>query len=221
MKLREPIHFIKTMLSSGPVTDEFRISNRLAYHIYKIIRSRLLRQEYNKSYNINKQNYTLFCVCLDKVDKSESSIYQTNRYWRKGQVPAFVTARDKESIDNIRTTAGYQIDITEDQDNKYRQYGNNTSKNYRGFLRNSNIIIDGPDDNLERIYINGLIEDVVELLTLDSCEENFFGKCTGALDMEAYLDNYLLDALYAMSYESLVKVFMQMPKDLQNDARSV
>lgn len=222
MQLREPLQFIRTMLSSGPVADEFRINNRLAYHVYKTLRSRLLRQEYNKNYFINPQNFTLFCVCLDKVDHSENStIYKTGRKWRRGEVPSFVLGRNRAAVDNVRTTAGVQIDLTEDQDNRYRKYGNNTSKNYGAFFRNNDIVIDGPNDDLERVYINALVDDPVSLLTMESCEDDFFGSCISALEMETYLDNYLLDYLYGMSYEALIKVFMQLPEDLLNDNKQL
>lgn len=65
MTLNEHVYAIKGRMSRGPVSKDFRYSNRFIAHELQVVRAKLLEQKANKYHYISEQSYQDLCVDLE------------------------------------------------------------------------------------------------------------------------------------------------------------
>lgn len=57
MTLLEHVYAIRNILAHGPVSQDFRLSDRLISHYLQVARARLIEQKIDKYHFISEQSY--------------------------------------------------------------------------------------------------------------------------------------------------------------------
>lgn len=65
MNLQHHVYAIKNLLSHGPASDDFRLSDRLIAHFLQVARAKLIEQKIDKYYYISEQSYQDWCADLE------------------------------------------------------------------------------------------------------------------------------------------------------------
>ena len=225
-KLREVISIITTILSNGPVSDDFQFSDQMIYFILKDLRAKTLYQKINSGKWINPQNYQIIpCLKLNLDTLVDCECYTADCKGLQSicEIPRII-ASDKglyvEGIWTISSPTPERLDnITLDQ-LRLSKYSK-TMKNVKGwFIHKSKLYITGYD-RLKAVKISALFEDPIEVLNMSqscACNEDDSPICIDPYDADFPIDAAFMKDLRTMTYEELVKIAMMMPKDNENDA---
>ena len=220
--LSEHISHITNILNQGAKPDSYRFTDKQIYFILKYLRSELLKQKLDRGYFINPYNYqTIPCVSLEYKDISDCECFTTNckSLQTSCEIPRAMNSRRGLDL-SVYTIEGNRLDRLTLDTIKLAKYSKSFACNLRGYYIENRIIHVVGYDRLKVLKIKGLFEDPLELASFKcSCDEEG-NSCYDPYTMDFPLDLDLTRALNALTYEELLKISMQVPKDDTNDSQT-
>ena len=142
MQTSELIKYLKTVIEKGVASDDTRSSDRLIYHLLKIIRAEVIKQKTNQKQFISPQVYQTVCRELELVDKSElPDCYSTGELILRTKTPSILRSRSRPLIENVRSTAGGFIPYSLSNVSRYDQHSKHRSNAVQAILRNDYIYV--------------------------------------------------------------------------------
>lgn len=221
--LQEHIYHIKNVLSNGPVSDDFKLSDEQVYFILKFIRAKLLKDKFDKYHYINISNYqTIDCLQLELVKDINCPCFTNECYVlrSKCELPRIITGRNGLLIQGIYDLSGNVISETSKTKLQYVKYSKTKKDKVSYFILNNKLHIQNKD-RLKAVSITALFEDPLSLSNLggcNSCGENNT-SCYDPSTMDFPLDADLTTYLNKMAYEELYNIMMKLPQDNINDSK--
>lgn len=216
--LNEDIYHIKEVLSHGIASDDTRLSDRHIYHVLKYLRAKKIKEKAERNTLLSPFLYQAVdcfpieiaqphdCGCIDTGCRVLKSTYNLPRYF---------TIRNRDLFE-VRTMFGDKIDyipITKAKNRKYRRVQGNGMYWY---VHNKKLVVVDPHNALERVSIEGIFQDPLELAQINSCGED--AVCYDPYTTDFPMDESLRADVYALSYQELYKIMMQIPADTSNNA---
>lgn len=211
------VYNLKNIGSSGPASDDFRISDRQLLHWYQGVRSMLISQAIkNKQDNTDEWIQTIPCVDLEQVDKSECCDITTDCYILKSTLPIPATV-EVDSFNSIISVVGMdgkplsKINQFRANNIKYNRYTGNRIgwyiKDYYLYVINS--------DELSKVALKGIFEDPTEVEAF-FCDSKPCFTWDDRYPVSAKMDNMIVDIVL----KTKVLPLLQMPMDTTNDANN-
>lgn len=216
MKLIEHIYAIKNLTNRGVASDDSRFNNSLLAHLLKINRANLIEKKADKYHFISEQSFQSLCVpltkgqyhnCCDNID--------TECYFMKSTIklPKILNTRWGDFI-KVTTLTGEVISKTSITLNSLAKYSITNSKPKTGWF-----IIDGylgilNNTFLETALVNTLFSDPTEIENLNCVNTN--SDCSNLYEEEFPIDSDLIDPLYKMTIDYLMKAGLVASDDEDN-----
>jgi hypothetical protein len=203
----------------GPSSDDFSFDNRLIAHYLQIVRSTLLERKIDKYHFISEQSYQDLCLTLEESNfhnccdgpDTDCKILRSTLV-----LPKFLNSRWGAHI-KVMDLEGNVIPELSMTQNKFSKYASSKAKNIGWFIHNNYMYVLN-NKVLSRILANGLYNDPQQV-ALINCQSSA-GNCPELFDEEFPMDSDLVDSMYKMVLEYLMKSRMY-PKDLENDAKDL
>ena len=221
--LQEHIYHIKNVLSNGPVSDDFKISDEQVYFILKYARAKLIKDKFDKYHYINIANYqTIDCLKLELVPEINCPCFTNDcKVLRsKCELPRVITGRNGLLIQGIYDLSGNVISETSKSKLQYYKYSKTKQNRVSYYILNNHLYIQNAD-RLKAVSITALFEDPLALSSglgeCNSCGDN--GSCYDPYTMDFPLDLDLTTYLNKMTYEELYGIMMKIPQDNNNNAK--
>jgi hypothetical protein len=213
------VYNIKNIASSGPSSDDFRISNRQILHWYNGVRSMLISQAIQKRQDLTDEwIQTIPCIDLEQVDKSTCSDITTDCYILKSvlAIPQTVETDYNNSLISVTGMDGNPLSKI----NQFRanniQYNKYTG-NRNGWYTKDTFLYIINNEELTNVSGNGLFDDPTEL-------ENFYsdGKPCFSWDdrypVTAKMDSMIVDIVVKTK---VMPYLLQFPQDVTNDGMNL
>lgn len=220
MKLLNHIYAIKNILSQGPAPDDASFSNALIVHFLQISRSKLLENKIDKYHFISEQSYQDLCLELEQSTfASCCEVPDVDCYILKSaiQLPKFLNSRWGAHL-KVMDMLGNVIPELRLTQSKYSKYSPIDISNQTGWFVHNNYLYIIHNTHLKHIIINGLFDDPESVAATNCSQDN--GPCSDAYEAEFPIDSDLVDNMYKMTLEYLLRS-RTIPKDLENDAKEV
>ncbi len=201
------------------------ITEEMVAYFIKSVRSQLIKQESNKQYSVDSFIIQeIPCVAVSQVDKGECcevtgcSIYRTSL-----AIPSPIELHHKQLITRIGSIDKTQIpfDLIDYAMVPYISFSRWTKNRPKVFTMNNNgyfyfILPEGGDlEGLQKISIQGVFEDPMELANYSSCDGTF---CF-ADDKPYPIKSWMVPVLTEMVVKMFIKPQSQALQDPNNNSK--
>lgn len=212
MTIREIINGFRVPMDKGLPSDDSAFTYAYFYHLMKICRGVLLYDKIkDPDYNYSLNLQTLDCVELILADTNECcEKLPTGCKWLKSKKPI------PNTINNIITKVyndrgdNYNRVVSESS-KSFRRYSElgNTENNFKYLIKNNYLFV--PDLNSPQwVKLQALFYDDFEV-------KNTCDNVCDFLDTEFPLDERLLDKMYNMMADRILKTYQYFNRDVIND----
>lgn len=211
---RELIQRVQSLYSKGVESDDSRLSNRLIYNKLITVRSRLIRQRLDKKKRLSDWSYqTISCVEIKSVPVTECVVTGCKVYRTVEKIPKFISTSFGDGIRSVTSLDGSTIFSGTSWDKlKYDSYSKYSKNSNKYWIKNGYMYFTFNQDLLY-VTIEAILEDIVDILSLDSCAE----KCITNLDIDFPIDSDMIEVLIGETVKELVILFSQVKEDKVND----
>jgi hypothetical protein len=211
MTIREIISGIRVVIDKGNPSDDSPFTNQYFYHLMKIYRGVLLNEKLkDPTYNYVLNLQTLECIELIATEKNECcEKLPSGCKWLKSKNKIPNTINDLiYKVYNDRGDAYTRI--ASESSKSFKRYGFGQTNDYKYLIKNGFLYV--PDLNSPKwVKIEGLFYD-------DSAVKSLCGDICDLLDTEFPIDDRLLNNMYAMIYDKILKTYPYFVKDNINDS---
>lgn len=220
MTLLHHIYAIKNLINKGIASDDSRFSNELIAHLLKTTRSVLIERKADKYYFISPQSYQSLCVPLELgtfANCCEGP--EVDCYILKSTIPIpkVLNTRWGDYL-MVLTLDGRTISKTSISANDLSKYSiTNVNPKVGWFIHDEHLYILN-NTQLVMVLLNGLYADPKEISDLNCAPVP--GDCPDLYEEEFPIDSDLVDPLYKMTLEYLVKAY-SIPEDNESNAKAV
>jgi hypothetical protein len=213
MTIREIISGFRVPIDKGLPSDDTAFTNVYLYHLMKICRGVLLYEKLkDPDYNYKLSLQTLDCIELELAEQNECcEKIPSGCKWLKSKKPI------PSTINNIITT------VFNDRGDKYIRINSESSKSFKRYeefgtgenhykflIKNNHLFV--PDlDSPKWVKVEALFYDDYEVKNMCNGVCNF-------LDTEFPLDERLLDKMYSMMTEKIIKTYFYFNRDINNNS---
>ncbi len=222
MKLLEHIYAVKNLVNKGVASDDARYSNALIAHLLKITRSKLIEMKADKYYFISDQSFQSLCVALELGtfhNCCEGPEVDENCYILKSTIPIpkVLNTRWGDFL-KVTTLDGRTLSKTSITANSLAQYSITNKTPKPGWFIHDGKLFLLNNKKIEMILINGLFSDPKEITDLNCAVGQ--GECPDLYSEEFPLDSDLIDAMYKMVIEYLMRGYT-LPDDNEDNTKAV
>jgi hypothetical protein len=216
--LNEHIQHIKEVLSHGIPSDDTRMSDRHIYHILKYLRAKKIKEKAERNTLLSPFLYqAIDCFPIEIAQPHDCGCIDTGCRVLKSteDLPRYFTVRNRDLVE-VRTMFGDKIDyipITKAKNRKYRRVQGNGMYWY---IHNKKLVVVDPNNALERVSVEGIFQDPVELASITSCGTET--SCYDVFTSDFPMDESLVADVMSMTYQELYKIMMTVPADTSNNA---
>jgi hypothetical protein len=213
MTIREIISGIRVVIDKGNPSDDSPFTNQYFYHLMKIYRGVLLNEKLkDPTYNYVLNLQTLECIELIATEKNECcEKLPSGCKWLKSKTKIPNTINDLiYKVYNDRGDAYTRI--ASESSKSFKRYGFGQTNDYKYLIKNGFLYV--PDLNSPKwVKIEGLFYD-------DAAVKSLCGDICDLLDTEFPIDDRLLNNMYAMIYDKILKTYPYFVNDNINDTMS-
>lgn len=216
--LSEHIYHIKEVLSHGIPSDDTRLSDRHIYHILKYLRGKKIKEKAERNTLLSPFLYqSIDCFPIEIAQPHDCGCIDTGcRVLKSTQdLPRYFTVRNRDLVE-VRTMFGDKIDYIPITKAKYRKYRRVQGNGMYWYIHNRKLVVVDPNNALERVSVEGIFQDPLDLSEITSCGETT--ECYNPYTMNFPMDESLVADIYALSYTELLKIMMTVPTDMSNNA---
>lgn len=214
--LNKLIRDVQIEASSGPVSDDFRISDRLVENWITQVRADLISQALEKRKDISDTwIQEIHELELEAVDLAESCDIEfgCNILRSVRQLPNTIETKDSNLIIGVTGLDNTPITQTNNFKRRYKKYSRYTGQNKGWFLKDNYLYIMN-DQLLKYVNVFGIFDDPRELASFNTCDD---------IPCFSWDSNYPVSAKMAKSIvdiiiQTKVKALMTFPQDLSNDS---
>ncbi len=212
------VYNIKNIASSGPSSDDFRISDRQILHWYNGVRSMLISQAIKNRQDLTDEwIQTIGCIDLEQVDKSTCCDIETDCIILKSTLPIPATV-EVDSFNSIISVTGLdgkplsKINQFRANNVKFNKY---TGSRLGWYIKDYYLYVINSSE-LSKVALNGIFEDPTELDAF-YCDSRPCFTWDDRYPVTAKMDNMITDIVL----KTKVLPLMQMPMDTTNDANNI
>jgi len=213
MTIREIISGIRVVIDKGNPSDDSPFTNQYFYHLMKIYRGVLLNEKLkDPTYNYVLNLQTLECIELIATEKNECcEKLPSGCKWLKSKTKIPNTINDL--IYKVYNDRGDNYTrIASESSKSFKRYGFGQTNDYKYLIKNGFLYV--PDLNSPQwVKIEGLFYD-------DAAVKSLCGDICDLLDTEFPIDDRLLNNMYAMIYDKILKTYPYFVNDNINDTMS-
>jgi hypothetical protein len=213
MTIREIISGIRVVIDKGNPSDDSPFTNQYFYHLMKIYRGVLLNEKLkDPTYNYVLNLQTLECIELVATEKNECcEKLPSGCKWLKSKTKIPNTINDL--IYKVYNDRGDSYTrIASESSKSFKRYGFGQTNDYKYLIKNGFLYV--PDLNSPKwVKIEGLFYD-------DAAVKSLCGDICDLLDTEFPIDDRLLNNMYAMIYDKILKTYPYFINDNINDTMS-
>jgi hypothetical protein len=212
MTIREIANGFRVPIDKGMPSDDSAFTYAYIYHLMKICRGVLLYEKLKDSdYNYSLNLQTLECVELELADTNECcEKLPSGCKWLKSKKPI------PNTINNIITTVfndrgDLYTRVISESSKSFKRYSTlgNTENHFKYLIKNNYLFV--PDLNSPKwIKVQALFYDDFEV-------KNTCGNVCDFLDTEFPIDERLLDKMYNMMADRILKTYQYFNRDNTND----
>jgi len=219
MTLLEHVYATKLILSGGPVSKDFSRSNREIAHFLQVARARLLEQKADKYHYISEQSYQSLCLdlelsnfhnCCDAADNDCQVLKSTV------EVPKFLNSRWGNFL-KVMDLSGEVLPEFNNTQSKYSTYALSAPR--VGWFMHDNHVYIVFNKHLKKILLNALFDDPNQIHQLNCPTSD--ETCTEFMSEAFPIDSDLIDPMYRLAIQLIMQSRLQMPLDMENNARDV
>jgi len=213
MTIREIISGIRVVIDKGNPTDDSPFTNQYFYHLMKIYRGVLLNEKLkDPTYNFVLNMQTLECIELVATEKNECcEKLPSGCKWLKSKNKIPNTINDL--IYKVYNDRGDSYTrLASESSKSFKRYGFGQVNDYKYIIKNGYLYV--PDLNSPKwVKMEALFYD-------DAAVKSLCGDICDLLDTEFPIDDRLLNNMYAMIYDKILKTYPYFVKDNINDTLS-
>jgi hypothetical protein len=227
MLISEHVQHIKNVLSGGNSSDDFKIPDRQIYFVLRYLRARLIKTQVDRYNYINDYNYqNVDCLPLElvKVTNCNDCVQIDNECYvlqSKCDLPKIMSNRNQLLVDSVRTVLPESDDpfLKGKEISKLTRYSKfrKTGNGLYYEIHNKKLRVYGTT-TLQAVSLRALFEDPLELANLNCCDDGA-SSCFNPNTEDFPIEAALADTLHKMTYEELAKIMMNIPEDMENDAK--
>jgi len=218
MTLLEHVFAVKGILSRGPASDDFRLSDRFIAHFLQVARARLIEQKINKYHSVSEQSYQDWCVNLElsnfhgccTAPDVDCQILKSTL-----EVPKFLNSRWGHYLTVLDLTGRVIPEITLTQ-NRFSEYALSTPST--GWFMHNNYLYIVNNKVLTNIILNALFNDPETIHSLNC--PGTAEACPEFMQEEFPIDSDLVDPMYRLAIELLSLAYRQ-GLDTENNFKDV
>lgn len=219
MKLIEHVYAIKNVLNNGPASISTSFTDRLISHYLQVARAVLLERKIDKYYYISEQSYQSLCVdlelssfhnCCDTPDLDCKVLKSVD------PIPKFLNSRWGNYLKTMDLTGTVipEFNLTQSRHSKY-----SIIKPTTGWFLHDNHLYVINNTALAKVLLNALFDNPEEIYEYN-CASTGDNNCPEYLDQVFPIDSDLIDAMYKMTIDMLLRMY-SVPNDLENNAKNV
>ncbi len=214
---RKLIVDIRNIASSGPTSQDFRISDRQIYHWITECRAILISQAMSKRENAQDiWQQTIPKIELELVDKSRATDLETDCKVLKSTLPIPGTIDGTESYFSVTGVDDTQIASANLFSGKYKKFNKFTGNKPNWYIRDSYLFIENTSDNmLTYVSASGIFEDPEDLNAFKTADDEVLWDWDSDYPITAKLANTITDIVVKTKVFPLV----QSVQDDQNNAK--
>lgn len=221
MKLLEHIYAVKNLINNGIASDDSRYSNPLIAHLLKITRSKLIEMKADKYYFISDQSFQSLCVNLELGtfhNCCEAPEIGTECYILKSviAIPKILNTRWGDFM-KVTTLDGHTLSKTSITANSLAKYTLTNKTPKPGWFIHDGRLYLLNNKKLETVLLNGLFSDPKEISDINCSVGQ--GDCPPIYDEQFPLDSDLIDPMYKMTIEYLMKGYT-IAEDNESNAKA-
>ena len=213
MTIREIISGIRVVIDKGNPTDDSPFTNQYFYHLMKIYRGVLLNEKLkDPTYNFVLNMQTLECIELVATERNECcEKLPSGCKWLKSKNKIPNTINDL--IYKVYNDRGDSYTrLASESSKSFKRYGFGQVNDYKYIIKNGYLYV--PDLNSPVwVKMEALFYD-------DAAVKSLCGDICDLLDTEFPIDDRLLNNMYAMIYEKILKTYPYFVKNNINDTLS-
>jgi len=216
--LAKLIKDVQLIAASGPVPDDFRMSDRLVENWITQIRSTLIAQGLEKRKDISDVwIQTIGCLELETVDEAECCDIEIGCTLLKSvrQIPTTIETKDSNLIIGVTGLDNTHITQTNRFKRRYKKYSRYTGSNKGWYLKDNYIYVIN-DNILKYVNVHGIFDDPRELASFKNCS----GETCFSFDSNYPVSTKMADSIVNIIIQTKVKPFMTFPQDLSNDSEN-
>lgn len=219
MKLIEHVYAIKNVLSRGPISDDFRLSDRLIAHYLQVARARLIEQKIDKYYYISEQSYQDLCInlelssfhdCCNMPEFEDCKIMKSIT-----EIPKFLNSRWGNHLKVMDMVGNVLPEISLTQ-SKYSKYAL-VPQTIGWFLHNNHIYLVNTKV-LSNVLLNALFASPEDINNLNCPGDGT--NCPDFMSEEFPIDSDLIDPMYRVALE-LMSAAYNFSIDTENNTKDV
>lgn len=206
---------VQLIASSGPVPDDFRISDRLVENWITQVRAVLISQAVEKRQDIKDVwIQTIGCLELETIDEAECCDIETGCALLRSvrQLPVTVETKDTNLIIGVTGLDNAPITQTNRFKRRYKRYNRYTGANKGWYLKDNYLYVIN-DSILKYVNVHGIFDDPRELMSFRNCSD----EACFTPDSSYPVSAKMADSIVNIIIQTKVKPFMAFPQDIAND----
>lgn len=218
LTLSKLIKDVQIEASSGPVSDDFRISDRLVENWITQVRADLISQSIEKRKDLNEVwIQTINCLELGAVDEAECCDIEIGCTLLKSikRLPNTIESKSSNLIVGVTGLDNTPITETNRFKRRYKRYNRYTGSNKGWFLKDNYLYIIN-DKILQFINVHGIFDDPRELASFKNCAGEACFNFDSNYPVSAKMARTIVDIII----QTKVKQLMTFPQDLTNDSEN-
>jgi len=214
---RKLVNDIRLIASSGPTSQNFRISDRQIYHWINECRATLISQAMSKREDAQDVwQQTIPKIELSLVDRSRATDLTTDCYILKSNLAIPGTIDGTENYFSITGVDDTQITPANMFNAKYKKFNKFTGKKATWYIKDSYLFIENTTGNmLKYVSATGIFEDPEDLNDFKTAEDEVLWDWDSEYPITAKLANIITDIVIKTKVLPLV----QSIGDTQNNAK--
>lgn len=217
--LKHIIYNIRTLIKDVH-SDDLKFTDRNIAYWIKYLRSKLIRQDYEKNRSVSDNVIQELSVELELIDSGNSIGLETGDYIikSKSKLPKFISTYKKDLLLNISSQIDDTFVVTiqpksKSIRNKYNKYG---KKYPTAYLENGYLYLKGCNFYIENILITGVFEDPLEVESINNpslSEDDLY-------DLDYPIEGHMIDMINSIIKSNELNLYFQIPEDKVNDAQT-
>lgn len=214
--LAKQVKDIQRIAASGPISDDFRLSDRQVEFWIAEVRSKLISQSISKNKDINDiWIQTINCLELEQIDKSECCDIDTGCLILRSiqQLPNTVEGVDSNLILSVTGLDNTHITPTTRFRQRYKKYSRFTGNNKGWYIKDRYLYIIN-DDLLTRVNVHGIFEDPRDLALFHNCD----GDSCFSMDSDYPVSMKMATDITDIIIATKVRPMFSVPQDTTNDS---
>lgn len=216
--LSKLIKDVQIEASSGPVSDDFRIPDRLVEEWINQVRAELIYQSLEKRKDINEVwVQTINCLELEPVDEAECCDIEIGCTILKSirRLPNTIECKSSNMIIGVTGLDNTPITETNRFKRRYKRFNRYTGRNKGWFLKDNYLYVIN-DKILQFVNVHGIFDDPRELATFKNCS----GQSCFSFDSNYPISSKMARTIVDIIIQTKVKQLMSFPQDLTNDSEN-